>query len=198
MGYQGIDINNTMLNTDYNAKLQSISTVNLISQQLTTDNNQREVASRSAFDSVSSNIDFDLATSYNLLIEQLLQNALIGDLQAMQQTLQDMMSLLGNASKQELIDAFGLVDQSEDLQMRGTFTLYGTIIVTENLLKALLGAGVGVIIGTITGLIVAALGVTGLGAFLIPAVIGFVADVIFSAIIDGTVRGDLPIYVNYT
>ena len=56
--------------------------------------------------------------------------------------------------------------------------------ITANTLKAVGAAGVGVITGLITTAVCAALGVTGVGAVAIPAVVGFATSMIMSYVND--------------
>lgn len=69
-------------------------------------------------------------------------------------------------------------NEMEYVEGGGTLSASGSVTITANLLRAVSSAGIGVDSGLIGAGVSAALGATGVGALLIPSVIGFITSMV--------------------
>ncbi|MDY0278596.1 MAG: hypothetical protein RBQ97_10995 [Acholeplasma sp.] len=84
-------------------------------------------------------------------------------------------------------------DEMYDVNGGGLYIELYNIMMTENLRKALFGASVTLITSLVTSAILAALGVSGVGAALAGAIIGTAVAFATSIIADTSIKGDVVI-----
>lgn len=91
-----------------------------------------------------------------------------------------------------LDNSFEIMNEDEmfDVNGGGVTRYHFHVNISANLLKALYSVGVGAAVSIVGSAVVAALGITGIGATLIPVVIGAIIGIITSYVSDNNVTSD--------